>query len=931
MGMPIQFLNGVNDNYTGAGKSSSKPYFREITKVTSGYDILSYAGNSSIEDEERLFTHVKRTLSAYKKQPELNQLLYNAERLTEYTQRNGAIPTMETMLQNVVDAWDTSERESVLRRQADIEERLILSNILNNHFYEDAWHIDNDDEYNQWDYDVNAAGKIKRKTNRNGFFALILAALYPDIADGEIDFVAANPFFVQHKTFQRAKIHALRKREKATSEKIEGICGLSGVDATYRKTLYGVASGRVLNATNNADFNVRQYLIDTLYLISNRPQDYFTSDLQAQTEIAYLQHLIKYFDTDLRNNVIAQLAATGTMTGQLAGGLGSIISFFKKLGKNIGEFFRKLGSKTFRGLVWNSLGKLVKIIIKFIIKYNPITILMRSAFLFMVNCNLFDLATNNFVGIQTRRYAIAAGYSDEQYDKAVKVWEATKSKYEKIGGDAENLKKTITRGASRFIAETGNVDAAQLKDKNWFERIIDTIFTKSPNLLTEAQLYDQAAETEKGQRNANGEIEDENLENPAEVQDYEEEADLDNDDKKNILVTFYNVLNIYLTFIVRLHYIRGWGIYNWEGSTTTTSISKKSRKLVDQIVASRDVFAPTGKLANNLANKTPEQLFDELGKQFTNIQIEVELVENARGKNIINPNTFYERFSGNDWLSETDATHLQAYNEVVIPTLEEMARVQAAKEEEEKQGLPVYQDFSIINYKPAFYKLSDAAIQREIEADALDLKQSPVSELVKSTTTLTPNTKLVAVATDFLPVSTVRTNALQGIDDVANYYDYCVAKYLEANPGLGAAPVIAGIAVWLSTGLALVSALMEIFKAFGVGGKKMQSVWEKATAFTHLASAGLNMYTVIAEATGKSAYEKAIAEGKTPEEAQAIADAAALKAAEDAKTADAAKKGSSGVPTSLADLVEQFTSGKIDLTDYTKYLEIFTGTTPSGT
>ncbi len=107
-------------------------------------------------------------------------------------------------------------------------------------------------------------------------------------------------------------------------------------------------------------------------------------------------------------------------------------------------------------------GKVFKVIF---IKINPVTVLMRNALRGLVALNFVGMATRLNVANMTKENAIAAGYTEQQYNDAVKAKKRVVSFFTKMGGKKENIEKAIVNGAKR--------KALFKKDYNSNQKIIE--------------------------------------------------------------------------------------------------------------------------------------------------------------------------------------------------------------------------------------------------------------------------------------------------------------------------------------------------------------------------------------------------------------------------------------------------------------------------
>jgi hypothetical protein len=83
---------------------------------------------------------------------------------------------------------------------------------------------------------------------------------------------------------------------------------------------------------------------------------------------------------------------------------------------------------------------------KFLVKYNPLTLLMRAGILAAMHVNLFGMAERLLPGLLSQSEAAAKGVPASLWQKSKDGYEKVAQEFEKIGGDRKKLEKHIREG-----------------------------------------------------------------------------------------------------------------------------------------------------------------------------------------------------------------------------------------------------------------------------------------------------------------------------------------------------------------------------------------------------------------------------------------------------------------------------------------------------
>ena len=107
--------------------------------------------------------------------------------------------------------------------------------------------------------------------------------------------------------------------------------------------------------------------------------------------------------------------------------------FFKRIGKGIKKGFKK--------------------VVKAIVRYNPATIVMRTAIILTLKTNMFKIASRLIYGYLSEEQARAQGLDLNEWRKLVRSKNRSEKFFKKIGGRSKKFKKAIVKG--RAAKKTG--------------------------------------------------------------------------------------------------------------------------------------------------------------------------------------------------------------------------------------------------------------------------------------------------------------------------------------------------------------------------------------------------------------------------------------------------------------------------------------------
>ena len=148
----------------------------------------------------------------------------------------------------------------------------------------------------------------------------------------------------------------------------------------------------------------------------------------------------------------------------------------KKAAKKTGSALKTAAKKTGKAVATaakktaQAVKKAVKKIVKFVVKYNPITLVARAIILMACSLNMFKMAERMYPGTMSEADAVKLGLTSEQYKASKEAYDKLVKSFTKIGGKESKLKKNLEKG-SKKVWKGGDelsvkeLTAAALKNK----------------------------------------------------------------------------------------------------------------------------------------------------------------------------------------------------------------------------------------------------------------------------------------------------------------------------------------------------------------------------------------------------------------------------------------------------------------------------------
>ena len=451
--------------------------------VSGGYDFAGF-GEDDDNDDEMVRDYLQRTKETIDAVP---------DSLCGY----GDSTTMSRLLGFVLDKWDTEEREDALDTATAIEEKLIAAGKINPNVAGDQHDVTLEEVYTpdaytysdgtvQGMYDYAAAENaadlgsfFKRAKRATGNKALTAEA--KNIVDtnpatkkskGRFRKLAKRLRTSAPKTVRDEKTGKVKTimisvvpSRKAMLRAEKGVSGLGRQD-DIELLMRGTEMEYGVNGLgpDGALRSIKNYLTRTRNYIVANPLECFDSVEEAQAYANIYNRLLASWESPKMRDQLLTLMEQGGVEGLC--GLGSLGALngklrkklrkaFKKIGsavkkavKKVGQAVKKVGQAVKKGM--KKLGKAVKKVAKkvwkFLVRFNPVTFLIRAGILGACRLNMFKLANKCYPGSLSKAEALKMGVSEAEWTKSNKAYGHLKNAYTKLGGKESKLKSTLKKG-----------------------------------------------------------------------------------------------------------------------------------------------------------------------------------------------------------------------------------------------------------------------------------------------------------------------------------------------------------------------------------------------------------------------------------------------------------------------------------------------------
>lgn len=354
-----------------------------------------------------------------------------------------------------------------------------------------------DEQYHEF---IQGIGRAKRQQKMRSFFKALKKAKKDNSNKSLRKATAINPFVAP----------VAKKAVKINNE----------------RQLNGVASMELLGCLNGVDAT-KTVLKNTLEMVRQNPSLYVDDQYEYENTVGMLGYAIKNWNDEKVVDQLCGLGMTGEQYEDLQDELGAVVAKTtlpirkalkkanrkskrlsamrksyamaatnsiqkKKLAERLAEaqkhqlgkkFFKKVGTaikktgsavknaakktgqavKTAAKKTGQAIKKAVKKIVKFVIKYNPVTLVTRAIILMACRLNMFNMSERMHPATLSETEAAKLGLSAEQYKASKDAYAKLLKSFTKIGGKESKLKTALEKGSKKVWKGGDTFSVATLK------------------------------------------------------------------------------------------------------------------------------------------------------------------------------------------------------------------------------------------------------------------------------------------------------------------------------------------------------------------------------------------------------------------------------------------------------------------------------------
>lgn len=446
-------LCGFVDNIASARKAYNQR--QNVEAISEGVDLLAYSGLNGTDDSEMLRNYIVRTKEVVDEAPAIIQAYRNPQQFVE-------------MLNYVIKYWDTAQRENACKIMAEQEQRLIRN------------------------------GDVKTPTDDSddmfggGFFVTLYAAIKP-----QSEIALACQDILSYYKAQMREAAALAREEGKMVNGLSGtyinkghMYGLCGEVNENRSSALLYGYDLTEHAMGDVEFDEDAYNYNYLGMlhdaIAENESAYFADKRQSQAALHGLGSILDNWDNEVQRD-IALDRASYQYDGQLNGLFKKLKKAIKKVGKGIKKAAKAVGKATKKvvkativkptkaivkatGKAAKAVGKAVKAVVKytivkptkaivkaikkvvkFIIRYNPITLAIRGILLLACRKNWFNLSKRCYPGSMTQADAISQlKITADTWKKSKEAYDKFKKRFTNLGGKESKLSAAMKKGYTKI-------------------------------------------------------------------------------------------------------------------------------------------------------------------------------------------------------------------------------------------------------------------------------------------------------------------------------------------------------------------------------------------------------------------------------------------------------------------------------------------------
>lgn len=415
------------------GVTNQNAYKAEQLAV--GADLMGFKGDGSVEDEEKLRQYLVHTKEVADASPVMVSAYQNPKMLSQ-------------MIGHVLANWDTANREDAIDNIIEEEKRLQGLGAIAD--------VDNGrkdiSQESFTDADVYMYGLGEAK---NSFFSSIKKSLRPNLTTEAQDIVSANPATMRlRNTLRKKNAQAREAYGKATTANTSD--ALSGVDDDVQMLLSGDDLQYTITGENPM-ISIARYLVRTKRVALTHPE-YFENEEESKTIANACDILLRSWNNEqLRNAAFDSIIMVcddekselnGKLRKKLKKAIKKVASGVKKATKAVATTAKKAAKAVAKVAkkVGKAIAKVAKKVWKLVVRFNPLTLLIRAGILGFCRLNMFKVANKCYIGSLSKEEALKKGATADEWEKSNKAYGHLKNAYTKLGGKESKLKSTLAKG-----------------------------------------------------------------------------------------------------------------------------------------------------------------------------------------------------------------------------------------------------------------------------------------------------------------------------------------------------------------------------------------------------------------------------------------------------------------------------------------------------
>ena len=287
-----------------------------------------------------------------------------------------------------------------------------------------------------------------------------------------------------------------------TPEVIEGLGSTYNNEERFNHVLQGYDFVGALGAISTREDDLqsmKNYFESTRSLVANAPAEYFDNPEEARMTIGALDYITMNWDNpvtrDKALDILSGVAMTDGQHEEFIAGLGGfgnlaglgaldgkLLKKVKSAAKKVGTAVKKVAKKTTTAVktaakktatavkktakkvgtavkkAVKATGKFLKKVVKAVIKYNPLSLIIKGGILLAMRLNMFNFAKKLYPGMISEQEAARLGISAADWQKHKQAYDKSFKIYEKFGGTRKKFDSALQKGSKKVWKGSDDFD-----------------------------------------------------------------------------------------------------------------------------------------------------------------------------------------------------------------------------------------------------------------------------------------------------------------------------------------------------------------------------------------------------------------------------------------------------------------------------------------